>query len=69
MTRKIFLLQEGNELVEMEENEGMFQKIFYRIGSEISDLLTGDEMNVDIPRRWLLVQRELDIYSIDEMVF
>ncbi len=67
MTRKIFLLQEGNELVEMEENEYVSEDILQDLVAKYPNLLAGDEMNVDIPRRWLLVQRELDIYSIDEM--
>ncbi|MBZ2165900.1 hypothetical protein [Methanobacterium spitsbergense] len=67
MAGKIFLLQEGNELVEMEEKEYVSEDILQDLVAKYPNLLAGDEMNVDIPRRWLLVQRELDIYSVDEM--
>ena len=58
MTGKIFLLQEGNELVEMEEREYVSEDILQDLIAKYPNLLAGDEMDVDVPRKWLLVQRE-----------
>ena len=58
MSGKIFLLQEGNKLVEMEENEYVSEDILQDFIAKYPNLLAGDEMDVDVPRKWLLVQRE-----------
>jgi len=55
---KIFLLQEGNKLVEMDENEYVSEDILQDLIAKYPNLLAGDEMDVDVPRKWLLVQRE-----------
>ena len=55
---KIFLLQEGNKLVEMEEKEYVSEDILQDLIAKYPNLLAGDEMDVDVPRKWLLVQRE-----------
>ena len=55
---KIFLLQEGNKLVEMEETEYVSEDILQDLIAKNPNLLAGDEMDVDVPRKWLLVQRE-----------
>ena len=55
---KIFLLQEGNKLVEMEEKEYVSEDILQDLIAKNPNLLAGDEMDIDIPRKWLLVQRE-----------
>ena len=58
MSGKIFLLQEGNKLVEMEEKEYVSEDILQDLIAKYPNLLAGDEMDVDVPRKWLLVQRE-----------
>ena len=58
MTGKIFLLQEGNELVEMEEREYVSEDILQDLIAKYPNLLAGDEMDENEPRKWLLVQRE-----------
>ena len=55
---KIFLLEEGNKLVEMEEKEYVSEDILQDLIAKYPNLLAGDEMDVDVPRKWLLVQRE-----------
>jgi len=58
MSGKIFLLQEGNKLVEMEEKEYVSEDILQDLIAKYPNLLAGDKMDVDVPRKWLLVQRE-----------
>ncbi len=58
MSGKIFLLEEGNKLVEMEEKEYVSEDILQDLIAKYPNLLAGDEMDVDVPRKWLLVQRE-----------
>jgi len=55
---KIFLLQEGNELVEMEEREFVSEDILQDLIAKYPNLLAGEQMDEDEPRKWLLVQRE-----------
>ena len=69
MSGKIFLLKEGNKLVEMEEKEYVSEDILQDLIAKYPNLLAGDEMDVDEPRRWLLVQRELLLYCEDEYGF
>ena len=58
MNGKIFLLQEGNELVEMIEKEYISEDILQDLIAKYPNLLAGDEMDEYEPRKWLLVQRE-----------
>jgi len=55
---KIFLLQEGNELVEMIEQEYISEDILQDLIAKYPNLLAGDEMDEYEPRKWLLVERE-----------
>ena len=60
---KIFLLHEGNKLVEMEETEYVSEDILQDLIAKNPNLLAGDEIDVDVPRKWLLVQREQMIHN------
>ena len=73
---KIFLLQDENELVEMEEKEYVSEDILQDLIAKYPNLLAGDEMDVDVPRKWLLVQREqilchdnvgIDLFHLDHL--
>ena len=66
MAGKIFLLQEGNKLVEMEEREYISEDILQDLIANYPNLLAGYEMDQNEPRKWLLVQRELFLYCEDE---
>ena len=63
---KIFLIQEGNELVEMEEKEYVSEDILQDLVAKYPNLLVNDDMDIKLPRKWLLVQRELFLYCEDE---
>jgi len=55
---KIFLVQDGEELMEMEESSYISEDILQDIIAKYPNLLSGKEMDIDEPRKWLLVQRE-----------
>ncbi len=61
MTGRIYLLSNDSKLVAMEEaaydSEGLLQKLL----ADHPDLLAGDQINAEEPRRWLLVSREMAV--------
>jgi hypothetical protein len=61
MSGIIFLLQEGAKLVKMEEapynSEGLLQELL----ANHPDLLAGDQIDTEEPRRWLLISREMPV--------
>jgi hypothetical protein len=58
MNRKIFLLDEENELIEMEETDYVSEDILQELIAKHPHLLAGYEMDINDPRKWLLVERE-----------
>jgi hypothetical protein len=58
---RIYLLKEDSTLLAMEEalydSESLLQKLL----ADHPDLLAGDQINVEEPRRWLLVTREMAV--------
>jgi hypothetical protein len=74
---KIFLVGEGkNELVPMVETQYAKEDVLQVMLEKYPDLLPGDQINPESPRRWLLVNREVgipaekvggDIWSIDHL--
>ena len=63
MSGKIFLLQDGGQLLEMSENEYDSEDLLQSLLAQYSDLLAGEQINSDIPRRWLLISREMPVPS------
>lgn len=59
MTGKIFLFQQGDKVIKMEETEYASELILQDLIAQYPDLLAGEQMDIDSPRRWLLVQKEL----------
>ena len=61
MAGRIYLLKEDSTLLAMEEalydSEGLLQKLL----ADHPDLLAGDQINAEEPRRWLLVTREMAV--------
>ncbi len=66
MSGKIFLLQDNEELVEMEEREYEKEVILQELIANYPNLLAGEQMDSDNPRRWLLVSREMGIAFEEE---
>jgi hypothetical protein len=76
MSGRIYLLNEESKLIAMEEAGYDSESLLQSLLAEHSDLLAGEQINVDEPRRWLLVSREMAVpgeqdgagrWSIDHM--
>lgn len=61
MNGKIFLLQDNNKLIEMNEEGYATEALLQELLATHPDLLAGDQMDSAAPRRWLLVSREMGI--------
>jgi hypothetical protein len=61
MSGKIYLLDEGSRLRAMTESAYDSEKLLQRLLAEYPDLLAGDQMNPENPRRWLLVAQEMSV--------
>lgn len=57
----IFAIQEDGQLIEMSEAPYASEDIFQEMLEQYPNLLAGDQIDSDSPRRWLLVQREMSI--------
>ena len=59
---KIFLVGEGEDnLIALEETEYMTESILQDFLEKYPDLLPGDQIDPEHPRRWLLVAREMGV--------
>ena len=65
MKGKIFQLNNGNGLIEMDEMEYVSENVLQELIAEHPNLLAGEQMDENEPRKWLLVQRE-QILPYDE---
>lgn len=61
MSGHIFNIQDDGTLVEMNEQPFANEDIFQTLLEQYPNLLAGDQINSDDPRRWLLVRREMGI--------
>jgi hypothetical protein len=61
MNGSIFLLQEGDELVEMREEGYATEDLLQSLLERHSSLLAGDQMSGGEAKRWLLVKREASV--------
>jgi hypothetical protein len=60
----IFLIKD-DKLVKMEEAAYDSEELLQKLLEDYPDLLAGDQINQDEPRRWLLISREMEISSED----
>jgi len=61
MPGKIFSQSSAGQLTSMEEAGNDSEKVLQKLLARHPDLLAGDQMNADEPRRWLLVTREMKV--------
>jgi hypothetical protein len=61
MPGKIFSQSADGQLASMEEAGYDSEKVLQKLLATNPDLLAGDQMNADEPRRWLLVTREMKV--------
>lgn len=67
-TGRIYLLNEGSDLVPMDETYYESERMLQELIAKYPDLLAGEQIDVDEPRRWLLVTREMEVQSDDDDV-
>ena len=60
---RIFLLHPNNELVPLDEAEYDSEDLLQTILTEHPDLLGGEQINPDSPRRFLLIAREMTVHD------
>lgn len=66
MSRKIYLIHGGETLQPMIEKPYLSEERFQILLEKYPDLLAGDQIDENSPRRWLLVSREVGIPSEDD---
>ena len=55
---RIYLLDGESKLIAMEESPYDSETLLQKLLADHPDLLAGDQINAEEPRRWLLVTRE-----------
>lgn len=66
MPGRIYLLNDNSDLVAMEEAPYDSEKILQEMLAQHPDLLAGEQINSDEPRRWLLVTREMAVQGDED---
>lgn len=66
MSRKIFLIGNNDELTPMQEKAYLNEDRFQELLEKYPDLLAGDQIDEENPRRWLLISREVGIPGEEE---
>ena len=61
MPGSIFILHDDGTLVEMKETPYDSEALLQGLLADYSNLLAGDQIDPDNPRRWLLVTREMRV--------
>lgn len=65
MSRGIFLINSGDQLVEMLEQPYESEDLLQRLLGSFPEVLGGDQFDESRPRRWLLIRREATIPSVE----
>ncbi len=61
MTGRIYLLGDGGSLIPMEEGAYEAEDVLQTLLADHPDVLAGEQMNPDEPRRWILIRRERSV--------
>jgi hypothetical protein len=61
MAGRIYLLDGESKLIAMEESPYDSETLLQKLLADHPDLLAGDQINVEEPRRWLLLSREMAV--------
>jgi hypothetical protein len=61
MAETIFLLNHADELVEMTESQYLTENDFQKLLADYPKLISGDQIDKENPRRWLLISREMGV--------
>lgn len=66
MTGRIYLLNDNSDLMAMEESPYDSEDLLQEMLANHPDLLAGEQINSDDPRRWLLISREMAVQGDEE---
>jgi len=66
MPGSIYLIQGKGKLVEMNEEDYKSEDLLQTLLADYPNLLAGDQIDSEVPRRWLLIRREIPIPSEEE---
>lgn len=66
MAGRIYLLNDNSDLMAMEEAPYDSEKLLQEMLAKHPDLLAGEQINSDEPRRWLLVTREMAVQGDED---
>lgn len=66
MEGTIYLVGNGDELTEMRQQPYDSESVLQALLAKYPDLLAGDQMTLDEPRRWLLIDREVGIPATED---
>lgn len=66
MNGGIFIIQDDGELIEMSEQKYDSEDLLQELLEKYPNLLAGDQMDSQSPRRWLLISREFGVPSEEE---
>jgi hypothetical protein len=58
---RIYLLNDESNLIAMEESAYDSERLLQKLLADHPDLLAGEQINAEQPRRWLLVTREMSV--------
>ena len=61
MAGRIYLLNGESKLIAMEESPYDSESLLQKLLADHPDLLAGDQINAEEPRRWLLITREMAV--------
>src|SRR4051794_9080712 len=61
MTGRIYLIKDDQHLTSMDETPYDSENLLQEMLAKYPDLLAGEQINSDVPRRWLLVMREMSV--------
>jgi hypothetical protein len=59
----IFIIQDNGDLIEMTENQYDSEDILQELLAKYPSLLSGDQIDSKVPRKWILISREAGIPS------
>ncbi|MFM7836983.1 MAG: hypothetical protein ACKPJD_34750, partial [Planctomycetaceae bacterium] len=61
MTGQIYLLEDHDRLLEMREATYDSESLLQELLAKYPSLLAGEQMDLETPRRWILVSREYGV--------
>jgi len=66
MSGGIFLIKDDETLIEMTEKEYDSEELLQELLAKYPNLLAGDQIDSEFPRRWLLVSREINVPDAED---